>query len=397
MGILLICLALLPANECVYIADGDDSAFGRPVSRIFALSEEALSDVEYRASFHGQVQRHAQVRYGGESSIRVALVVDQIQPGEFHLYADRNRDRVIDESDLIDGTGRERTFMLDSVIAKDEQVMEYPRQVRFRLGIVGDRFSMGTTGYVEGSALRDGSPSPIRMVDGDVNGLFGDPRDRLWIDSNNDGNWNTLQEQFPFRPILVLQGRRWAVKADRSGSRFELSEVTGVGELKFTLSSLPEHAKVLEFTGMVYSEDGSAHSISSLNEALTLPVGRYTPQGVTVVIDNGQPEPWYFSFSRSATPGADDWYEVAADSSTTIDATGTMRLLTGARSQAAVGRGGAVLLQPRLLTEHGLLINMSCRSKSGGDVSRERFHNRANITLTQPDGKLVSTATSGFA
>jgi len=379
-----------------YTASSNDG-FSRPVSRSFLMDPEPPEDLELHVGFKGARQWFTQIRFGNEASVRVAFVLDDKGAGDFDLYVDRNRDRIVDTNDLIDGNGREREFDLIAEIAQEEFVTEYVRRVRFKLSISGNQFSLGTTGFVEGTASRGDIATPVRLVDGDVNGLFADERDRIWIDLNGDGRWDAITEQFPFRPMLILGEQRSAVRADRVGSQFRLEEVTGVGELRLTLPGLSPSMKVLEFSGMVYAEDGSAYAVSGLNEPLTVPIGRYTPQNVMVVIDSGEKEPWYFSFSRSNTPAEGDWFAVTADGQTEIDAIGQLRLLPGANAAKPVKSGAAIQLRPRLYTSHGLLINMSCRSRQGGSMQSERLHNLARMTLKTADGRGVSNATSGFA
>lgn len=380
-----------------YVDTTADTGFSRPVSRSFTMTPEPPEDLEVQATWRGSKQWYAQVRYGNEASVRVTFVIDETSPGEFELYVDRNRDRVIGLVDLVAGEGRDREFDLIAEVAQEEYVKEYLRRVHFRRSISGNQFSLGTTGFVKGTASRSDVSAPVRLVDGDVNGLFADDRDRIWVDLNNDGKWNALNEQFPFRPMLILNGKRWAVRADRIGSRFQLEEVTGVGELRLQITNLPASAKVVDFTGMVYAEDGSAYSIPGLDKPLSVPVGRYTPQNVTVVIDNGEREPWLFSFSRSSTPNENEWFTVTADGETKIEAIGGLRFVAGVDADSVVRAGSAIQLRPRLYTGHGLLINMSCRSHSTESAQLERLHNPAIMTLQTTDGRDVANTRSGFA
>ncbi len=395
--VLVVLQTAVMADDWLY-HPGDDAQFASPVARSFAMSAERPEDLTTKLVWRGERQWYAQVRYGNEASKRVTVVVDESGVGKFDLYVDRNRDRVIQPADLIEGEGREREFDLATEIAQEEFVEHYSRRVRFRLGNTGRQFSLGTTGFVAGTAQLGDQPQPVRLVDGDVYGLFGDDRDRIWIDLNRDSKWDALGEQFPFRPMLVLGDTRWAVRTDRVGTRFRLEPVTGVGQLRMRISDLPTGAKVIHFAGMVYAEDGSAYAVNKLDEPLSVPVGRYTPQSVTVAIDAGESEPWYFSFSRSRTPEPRDWFTIEADGTTDIEAVGSLNLLAGVEGSTAVKPGSAIYLRPRMYTSHGLLINMSCRGRDSAVTQDERFHNPATMTLCpaeSSDG--VANAKSGFA
>ena len=380
-----------------YMRGSDEPGFTRPVSRNLTMSAKPFDDLDVEVEWQGASQWYTQVRYGNEASVRVTLIVDELLDGEFHLYADRDRDRVIQSAELIEGTGREREFLLNAVVAQEEYIYEYPRVVRCRRSITGRQISMGTLGFVSGTAMRGEVRTPVRLVDGDVNGLFADDRDRIWIDVNSDGRWNPFGEQFPFRPMLILNEQRWAVRADRVGRQFRLSEVTGVGELRLMLPALSKTARIQDFGAMVSAEDGSVYSLSKLGESLKVPVGRYTPQSLRLVIDTGEKQPWYYMFSRSSTPKASDWFEVKADGKTDIDAIGQLNIFSGIETEKSTSPGASVMVKPRLYTGHGLLINMSCRGLSSDKNGSEKNHNPALICLVSQDGNAVANARSGFA
>jgi hypothetical protein len=184
------------ADDWTYESRTDDAGFARPVSRSFSMLPDPPDDLEIQVTWQGVRQWYAQVRYGNEASVRVTVVVDEIGQGEFILFVDRNRDRVIQPVDRIEGDGRDREFDLIAQVAQEEFVKEYQRHVRLRLGITGKQFSLGTTGFVTGVARRGDLATPIRLVDGDVNGLFADDRDRIWVDVNNDGKWDPKTNGF---------------------------------------------------------------------------------------------------------------------------------------------------------------------------------------------------------
>jgi hypothetical protein len=390
----------------------------RPVARTIQLDAQRPEDLADEPNYEGTAQRYAQLRYGSDNSRRVILVVDQLDSGPFHLYADLNRDRAIDASEQIVGTSsnteRSRRFSLDAEIIQEDTVRSFPREVEIRLGFAGDRLAVATLGGIVGTielpdptsdsntgngANRDvdnNKPILVQRIDADANGLFADSRDRLRIDLNQDERIDPVTEQFAWLPVQKVQGRRYAVKADREGMTLSLQEITGTGTIQIAIASLPEHAKLLELEAMVFSDDGSAWSLKEANKPQEVPVGRYTLGSITLTIDTGESEPWHYVFSRSDNIEEDDWQPVGSDSAVSLEAIGNLTFSAG-NIPAEASAGQQLTINPRLYTEAGLLINLSCRGKQIGSFDNSRTHNACDIQLVGDNQQPVNSAQSGFA
>jgi hypothetical protein len=394
----------LHAATWQYLGEAPDV---RPVARTLPLTAEPPEDLAGEpplppAESAEPSRRYAQVRYGSENSRRVIVIVDPRTGGEFDLYVDRDRDRIVAPHERIEGSGRERRLEMDCEIIHEDTIQQFARQVELRLGATGDRLSVATLGCVAGDVELD-SPAnspPARLaaqrIDGNANGLFADSRDRLRVDLNGDGRFDAVGEQFAWLPVQTLFGRRYAVKADRQGTSLSLEEITGTGQLQVVAARLPDSARISAFEAMVYSDDGSAWSLKESGRLQEVPVGRYTLGSVTLTIDTGEREPWHFVFSRNGLPDADGWVEVVADQQVSLEAVGeTSFVLDGLQEFARPG--DQVTVNPRLYTQGGLLVNLSSRGRHVGSFDNDRTHNSCAIRLVSGAGETLSSARSGFA
>jgi hypothetical protein len=378
-----------------YVTPPSGDAMDHPPLHLVPLSEEKPADLAEAVTYRGTRRLYAQLRYGSANSTRVAVVVDETGPGAFDLYVDRNRRRAIEPGDLVPGTGAVRRLPLKVQIVHKDTVEEYPRSVVLRRGVTGKTLGVATAGYLEGEAELGGKRVKVRRVDGDGNGLFADARDRLWIDRDGDGRWDPIAEQFPYLPVLKLDGRRFAVRADAVGQRLAFAEIVGVGRLRVHLPALAKSARVRQLQVMLLGDDGSAFTLQG-DEPTTLPVGRYALGTVVLSIQGATgAEPWNFVFSRSGGEPPRRWYEVRAGQDVSVDPVGQLRFdLPLAR--AGVRPGQALEVTPRLFTGDGLLINSSARGEVDPFASSDRY-NCATVQLLAPAGTILASHQSGFA
>jgi len=381
-----------------YVGRTDAPPFSTVLFRAIRLTTERPSEMVEKVRYRGTRRFYTQIRYGTNDSARVIVVVDRVSPTEFDLYVDRDRNRTIEKKDLVAGSGRTRTAELEAEILEAEQLNHVPRRVQFRLGVTGQRIGLATLGFIEGRATVAGRSVAVRRVDGDGNGLFSDGADRVWIDLNDDGQWDPITEQFPFRPVLHLDGRRLALRADRLGQWLRFEEILGTGRLKVRLPLRSPKSRVERIEVMFLGDDGSAFSVRSEREAVVVPVGRYAVGAVSLVLRDGASSvPWTFTFSRPASETPAVWHEVRPDQTVVVNPIGRLRFdLQLAGTESVVRPGEAVTVDPRLRTEDGLLINSSFRGQADW-YSDESKHNAATVQLVATDGRVLDTARSGFS
>lgn len=373
----------------------------RATSRSIELTTNCPQELTLKAQFTGTQQFYAQLRYGSENSRRVAFVVDIQSDDTANLFADLDRDRSINSSDQIPGTGLTWNVEVPAEIISEDRPSHEPRQLEVRLSSTRDRLSVSTLGCIEGSinlapAGDEQFFLKVQRIDGDANGLFSDSKDRILVDLNNDGQWQLISEQSPFLPILKLKNARYAVHSDRFGREFRLAEVTGTGNLQLVLSGLSNEYRVTAFEAMVFGDDGAVHSIDSLGKPVSIPVGNYALGSFSITVESQIGEPWHFVFSRYADVSNDQWRKLEKDSTVVIEMLGNPRFVLERRETKAVEPGRSTVILPRLFSEDGLLINLCSRGKQMGSFDDESRHQLCQIELKDSRNNVLCSAKSGF-
>lgn len=373
----------------------DRSEDVRPVFRPIPLTAGRSPDVKERVEYRGIRRKYAQLRYGSENSTRVAIVVDELGPGQFDLYVDRNRNRIIQSNELVVGSGRQRTLELAVEIAGELGTKREPRSVMFRRSITGRTIGVATLGHVTGSVVLDGPRRvSVRRVDGDGNGLFSDSGDRIWLDLDTSGTWDPFLEQFPLCPVMQLSGQRFGLRADRLGHRMSIERIEGVGRILVELADPTANQSVQSLSGMLIGADGSAFAFER-GQVVTVPVGRYTMGSVSIALaDDSSSLPWNFVFSLYSKP--ESWREVGRDQQISLDPIGQLRLeLKMERASTTCRPGQSLKIRPRLYTQDALLISASSRGET--DRYTGSNHNPAILELRSPEGRVLAHSRSGFS
>ncbi len=373
-----------------FVAPPPGDPFEAPPPRALPLASVKPADVVEVATYRGKRRRYAQIRYGGSSSIRVAVVLDEGGPGDADLYVDANRDRRIGPEDLVRGEKRTWRLPLDLVTMVDGVALTERRAAVFRLGATGTTLSMAAAGYLDGTVRIDERSHAARRVDGDGNGSVADPGDRLWVDLDDDGRWDPGAEQFLFGPILTLGDRRYAVRSDPLGRRLTVNRLEGTGTIRLAAAG-PLAPRVAEVSAMLVGDDGSAFAASG-TAAGVVPVGSYRLGTVTLSLTDPAGGPrWSFVFSDAYRRGEPTWYRVEKGGELTIDPVGALDFRTGLDASIRVEPGREIHLQPRLYTGDGLLIVTAGRAGASAEGPT------ASITLGSPASARIDGARSGFA
>jgi hypothetical protein len=389
-----------------YVLPPPGEALEHPPLRALVLSPARPDDVVEKAAYRGRRRRYAQLRYGDPNSVRVTVVLDEAGPGDADLYVDAGRNRRIEPADKVEPAADRRTWRLSLRPAFEASgsangtagEAPAPRSVVFRLGATGATLGFAAAGYLEGSvALRGQSHAhAARRVDGDGNGLLTDPQDRLWVDLNDDGRWDAAAEQFPYAPVLAIEGTRYAARSDVMGRRLSLDELEGTGTIRLALSRSPASgtAEAAELSALLVGRDGSAVSLGSAREEV-VPVGQYRLAAVSIIVAESAGSGgarWSFFFADSLRRGAPVWHEVVKDGRHVIDPVGALDLRTGLGPESRVRPGEPLELQPQLYTSDGLLIVTAHRGTPVPGVADLT----AAVELRGADGGLLGQARSGF-
>jgi hypothetical protein len=198
--------------------------------------------------------------------------------------------------------------------------------------------------------------------------------------------------------MLKFGDQRYAVRSDPIGSRLTLEAVTGIGTIRLNLGALPPDAHVSEIELMLVGEDGSAFTVRGADEAVSVPVGRYSAGSLSLSVQGpGTTLPWNFVFSRENSPAERHWHIVKKDALVEVDPIGTLDFTFEFPNGIDNLRPGKNLsVAPRLFTHEGLLIN-SCGIGRDDGRSGHGSGPAAEIRLLSESGAALASARSGFA
>jgi hypothetical protein len=257
---------------------------------------------------------------------------------------------------------------------------------------------LATFGFLEGVVAIAGKKHAVLRVDGNANGFFADATDRLWIDLNGDGKWDPLAEQFPFSPVLTLNGQRYGIRGDANGTRLAIEPLTSEGRIGLRLGALAKDVSVLKLDVMLIGEDGSAFAVNTLDALTVVPAGRYAVGSVALSVQQpNASQPTHFVFSRVGVDAKTRWHELKKDKDLFLDPIGKLRFdLDIEKDQRIRKPGENVRVQPQLFTEDGLLIN-SCAFGDADAVSRFGNHRPSTVKLIDAMKQVLDVQSSGFA
>ncbi|MFT3880306.1 MAG: hypothetical protein QM703_11670 [Gemmatales bacterium] len=388
--LLSLCLVQPPSSEgWKYVVPARDDAFHHPALRLLPLTNTKPADLEEEVTYQGATRRYGQFHFGNALSTRICVVLDVHSDGKVDLYIDANRNRLIEANER-QPVGDEWEVPLDAVITEKTAQARYPRKVLFRYGKTTKTLSYATCGYMEGSVQTEDDTLPARRVDADGNGLFADAQDRLWINLTLAQEWDAVQHQFPFAPMITLRDQRYIVQADAVGERLALKPVFGVGKLSIAPPNITGGAKVVALSATVTSKDGTLATFTSLEKPLLLPPGEYACVSLRMSLQKDNAI-WSYLFT-TVDSGRLSWKKLEKDQELKLDVVGKPHL-EAALGTSDIKPGSDFYVQPQLWTGTGLLINivyMGLDQPMVGNVES------AKIVLQDQTTTLASSA-SGFA
>ena len=178
-----------------YIVPAPGDPFANPPLRTIALTDDKPADLKVEVDQSGNRRRFGSLMYGTGRTVRAVIMLDESPDGKLALYVDADRSGTITPKKRVEGKDGVWRSDVPAVLSGGESAVEIARTVMFRYGRVSKTLAVATCGYVEGNVTIGGRSIRVRRVDGDCNGLLADPQDRVWIDLNGDGQWDTASEQ----------------------------------------------------------------------------------------------------------------------------------------------------------------------------------------------------------
>jgi hypothetical protein len=282
-----------------YVVPKPGEPFDHPPMRAIALSATRPPELKERVRYRGK-PRYTQLHYGRGRAAPVTVVVDEAGPGDVDLYLDADRDNEITKGDRVAGEKLAWRADLNAVLTVGEDTKPYPRAAALRYNRITRTLAVATRGYFEGKAKLNGKEVRVRRADGDANGLFADPQDRVWIDADGDGAW----EEFLFAPILRVGEQRVALRADAWGEKLELAPLSGTGTLKLSLPASLKAEKVREVAVTLQSRDGVVATVRQAGGEAVVPAGDYRVSSLLLTVDDPAGGPtWGYVFTDNGGKG----------------------------------------------------------------------------------------------
>ena len=249
----------------------------QPLFRSIRLSEDSPLNLKVKVAenenANAETIQFAEIRYGSAASDQVSLALvrensKDSAKSNLRLYLDRNRDRVIEDDEQVDRLVENGKTLwrckLDCLIqnsADEKRSIKLQREVAFRSGVLDDRIGFATIGFMEGAVNIDGSEKQLRRMDADGNGLFSDQSDRLWIDLNENEEWE-IDEQFKLKPIMLVRNSRFRVRADSQNAIFQMLPVEDTGTVRLGLPLDDQTAKIERLQVTFSGDNGFGFTVS---------------------------------------------------------------------------------------------------------------------------------------
>ena len=186
------------------------------------LSSDIPADVKIDAMVNKEDCKFGQWHFGDANSTRVGVLVEMDGDQATRLFIDSNRDRVIDGREQVNATTNDNKTWVASLnveVFENNKPVHSPRQVGFTPKRNMKSIRVTTLGYSQGEVELAGTPTTVRRVDLDGNGLPNDSRDQIWFDFDHDGEFSLIGERKKLTNFIEVAAQRYAVRSDRLANR----------------------------------------------------------------------------------------------------------------------------------------------------------------------------------
>ena len=355
--------------------------------------EPLEAEPEYRGT-----PRYAAWELGnGRDPLRTCVLIPSPR-GPDTLYVDANNDNAIQASEKV--PWREEVYPLrrgaeggwERGITYEVVEGEETRRVQGRALLVpgsrGPTAQAGLRGYAEGIlTLADGG-YPARLVDGNGNGLFHENGvDRLWLDLNQDGVWETGREQWILQPVGVFEEHTYSLQVRAQGDRMEAQvEEKGTSRIQFALG--PDHTATPQvLAATLVSAEGEVFPVREVSKPMTVPAGEYRVSAVTLVLQDER-SVWRYQFSGGRSVHFP--LVVPPDSEQKIDLLGplTLRLEVSGPPQP----GQTLIASVHLMAATGLEMITYIEGGTGERSDQQA----ADLWLRNAAGQTMARTRTGF-
>ncbi len=285
--------------------------------------------------------------------------------------------------------GRELELPARITIQIEPETVRVERAVIVRRASLGDGLRYAVRGFIQGSIEFGGRSHATVLIDGNANGCFNTVgQDRIWIDLNDDGRYDTLTEQFPLGKPLRYEGQTYVVRSNPLASSVQASlRSAEQGKLCVMLAG-KQNAKI---SAQLLSDLGELVAIDQLDREADVPTGEYRVSSLQLEMPDAAGETWSYSFYEDQGPQ----HRVQTGQRTQIVLLPDLLMkVTLERQGGKIRPGDNVTVTPRLASSDGLVLS-SC--KAGRNQDFRQAEAAAEILLFSLDGKIISRGISGFS
>jgi len=351
------------------------------------LTETPPTDVAVEIKWAGVRKHFGQLRFGAGDTIRIAFAVDEMADGSADVYLDADRTRRLTPAMKLKEKGPTWTATLTASSGSAEA----ERTVLVHWGPKAKVLGVATLGGVEGMTKIGDRDLRCRVVDGDGNGLFSDPKDVLRIDLDGDGKFDLFREQFRLRPFMTFGKDRWIVHGRPIDGRVAFSPLRELGKVGLKIPpSLPKNVEsmIVEMS----STDGVSLVLSQPDQKLEAPPGRYVINAVNFVIPAADGRRWKYAFYRDSAV-APVRFEIVAGKEMMVDPLGRLDFALSVRgTNDGIKPGQEIQLQTTWKTSTGLQIN----TVYYGDENIDANQPHAVVELKRDGNRVVGRERCGF-
>jgi hypothetical protein len=152
-------------------------------------------------------------------------------------------------------------------------------------------------GYTQGSISIAGKSYQAALADGNADGCFDSAvSDRVWLDLDNDGQFNALTEQFSLGQAIEVNRVPVLIRPQADGLGAVARERPNeLGTLRLNLWQQPR-SKVAAFQANIISEFGELFVAHSVDETQKLPIGKYRLDSLELMLANEKGKLWKYRF-----------------------------------------------------------------------------------------------------
>jgi hypothetical protein len=251
-------------------------------------------------------------------------------------------------------------------------------------------------GYMSGQIRLNGKNYSSILTDGNADGCFDSAaHDRIWIDLNQDNQFDPLTEQFPLGTALKYQGVSHLIASNAQGTQVTIRpRPSESGTLRATLTRLPQ-SKVLEVNAQFVSEWGELIAVTKLNEPISIPEGKYRIDSLSLRVKDTQGQIWNYSFTGNQKYNL----KIERNKEFTYDLVDGLKVTMQLHPDRPGKEITGIRVEPNVVTESGLYLTDCWHVESLGE--RSNLIGRSNpvtakLQLKAPGSEILDEIESGF-